>query len=92
MCEHLGRLPKEPDPPPLALRSISSASHLSIVLNSEVKDASDSSRAKYISYSVPASRKKDLAFIQRECTVRIELHWRLSGMHFNLPLDLKRLQ
>lgn len=34
--------------------------------------------------------KKDLA-LHRSDGVRIELHWRLSGMHFDLPLDLKEV-
>lgn len=38
-----------------------------------------------------ASRKKDHSLVSPDGRVRIELHWRLSGMHFDLPLDLSRL-
>jgi hypothetical protein len=36
-------------------------------------------------------RDKDLIFEDETRKVRIELHWRLTGKHFNYPLDLNRL-
>jgi len=39
----------------------------------------------------PMSRKKDYGLISNDGQVKIELHWRLSGVHFNLPLVTDRL-
>lgn len=36
-------------------------------------------------------RNKDLIFENASRSVRLELHWRLTGRHFNFPLDLDRL-
>jgi hypothetical protein len=37
------------------------------------------------------NRKKDIGLISADEKVRIELHWKLSGSFFALPLELKRL-
>ncbi len=39
----------------------------------------------------PISRKKDLGFVKKEGHIVVELHWRLSGTHFNLPLNSNHL-
>jgi hypothetical protein len=39
----------------------------------------------------PASRKKDFGLISDDGQVRVELHWRFSGTHFDLPVNLKYL-
>lgn len=36
-------------------------------------------------------RRKDLGLISRDGSVRVELHWRLSGTHFGFPFDLDEL-
>jgi hypothetical protein len=40
---------------------------------------------------MPTSRKKDYGLSSADGRVRLELHWRLSGTHFDLPLDLDNL-
>jgi hypothetical protein len=37
------------------------------------------------------SRKKDYGLISGDGSIRVELHWRLSGPHFDLPVNLKYL-
>jgi hypothetical protein len=39
----------------------------------------------------PASRKKDYGLTSKDGSIRIELHWRLSGPHFDLPVNLEGL-
>lgn len=39
----------------------------------------------------PASRKKDYGLISEDGQTRVELHWRFSGTHFDLPVDLNYL-
>jgi hypothetical protein len=39
----------------------------------------------------PISRKKDVSLANDNGSVRIELHWRLSGTHFDLPLGNEAL-
>lgn len=39
----------------------------------------------------PFSRKKDLGFVRGDGMVKIELHWRLSGAHFDLPINSQSL-
>lgn len=36
-------------------------------------------------------RKKDVGFVNKEKNVNLELHWKLSGKHFSLPLEMSRL-
>ena len=36
-------------------------------------------------------RRKDLVLTKQGGRVRVELHWRLSGAHFDFPLDSKKL-
>lgn len=36
-------------------------------------------------------RRKDMVLTSKDGRVRVELHWRLSGTHFDFPLDTKRL-
>lgn len=38
-----------------------------------------------------AKGRKDVALVNDQRSVRIELHWRLSGTHFNLPVRKERL-
>ncbi len=38
-----------------------------------------------------SQRNKDLIFDSRDGRVRVELHWRLTGRHFDFPLDLNSL-
>jgi hypothetical protein len=40
---------------------------------------------------IPTSRKKDYGLISNDGRVRVEIHWRLSGPHFDLPVDLEGL-
>lgn len=37
------------------------------------------------------SRKKDIYLTNQERTVNLELHWKLSGSHFSLPIEMSRL-
>ncbi|MGB7201877.1 MAG: nucleotidyltransferase family protein [Pyrinomonadaceae bacterium] len=37
------------------------------------------------------TRKKDLSLFSSDNRVRVELHWKLSGSHFSLPLELDQL-
>jgi len=37
------------------------------------------------------SRRKDFIFISQDQQTLIELHWRLSGKHFPIPFDMRRL-
>jgi hypothetical protein len=39
----------------------------------------------------PASRKKDYGLVSDDGQIRVELHWRFSGTHFDLPVNLKSL-
>jgi Uncharacterised nucleotidyltransferase len=39
----------------------------------------------------PASRKKDYGLISHDGRVRLEVHWRLSGTHFDLPVSARHL-
>lgn len=39
----------------------------------------------------PFSRKKDIGYKNESRGVRLELHWRLSGTHFDIPVDLNHL-
>lgn len=39
----------------------------------------------------PISRRKDYGLLHDTTGVQVELHWRLSGSHFDLPLETKRL-
>jgi hypothetical protein len=46
----------------------------------------------WIGRIIPAlSPGKDLVFIHDKKSIIIELHWRLTGRHFDLPLDMKGL-
>ena len=36
-------------------------------------------------------QKKDVGFISKDKNVNLELHWKLSGGHFSLPLEMNRL-
>lgn len=36
-------------------------------------------------------RRKDLVLTSKDGRVRVELHWKLSGAHFDFPLESKRL-
>jgi hypothetical protein len=36
-------------------------------------------------------RRKDVVLVNESKQIRIELHWRLSGTHFNFPVDLQCL-
>lgn len=38
-----------------------------------------------------STRMKDLIFDSSDGEVRVELHWRLTGLHFDFPLDLDSL-
>jgi hypothetical protein len=40
---------------------------------------------------IPTSRKKDYGLISNDGRVRVEIHWRLSGPHFDLPVNLDGL-
>ncbi len=37
------------------------------------------------------ARQKDIGLISEDLKARIELHWKLSGAHFAMPLELNRL-
>lgn len=37
------------------------------------------------------TRQKDIGLVSRDLRTRIELHWKLSGSHFALPLELNQL-
>lgn len=37
------------------------------------------------------TRKKDIGLVSRNGQVRIELHWKLSGSHFAMPLEINQL-
>lgn len=37
------------------------------------------------------SRKKDIGFANEDQSVKLELHWKLSGSHFALPFEMSRL-
>jgi hypothetical protein len=37
------------------------------------------------------SRKKDIYFVNKNRSVNLELHWKLSGSHFGLPKEMNRL-
>jgi hypothetical protein len=39
----------------------------------------------------PASRKKDYGLISEDGQTRVELHWRFSGTHFDLPVNMNYL-
>lgn len=46
----------------------------------------------WISKVIPAlAPGKDLVFVHDDKKIVIELHWRLTGRHFDLPLDMKSL-
>ena len=36
-------------------------------------------------------RKKDVGFISEDERVRVEMHWKLSGRHFSMPLEMNQL-
>ena len=36
-------------------------------------------------------QKKDVGFVSKDKNVNLELHWKLSGGHFSLPLEMNRL-
>lgn len=40
---------------------------------------------------IPASRKKDYSLVNEAREIRAELHWKFSGGHFDLPLNMQRL-
>src|SRR5690606_4099976 len=37
------------------------------------------------------TRKKDIGLVSTDRKVRIELHWKLSGTHFAMPLEIDQL-
>lgn len=37
------------------------------------------------------TRKKDLGFVSEDRQVRLELHWKLSGTHFAMPVEIDEL-
>ena len=41
--------------------------------------------------NTPISRKKDYSLVSKDGNVRVELHWKFSGGHFNLPLNMRLL-
>jgi hypothetical protein len=40
---------------------------------------------------IPISRKKDLGLVSDDGRTFLELHWRLSGTHFDVPLNMENL-
>jgi hypothetical protein len=37
------------------------------------------------------THKKDIVFVSEDSVVQIELHWKLSGSHFSMPLEISQL-
>lgn len=37
------------------------------------------------------TRKKDLGFVSEDRQIRVELHWKLSGTHFAMPVEIDEL-
>lgn len=60
-----------------------------ILLQNDYKPISSTNRLKRSLLFF--TNKKDIGLISADKKVRVELHWKLSGSHFSMPLEIDRL-